>query len=84
MRRTTRLDVGLALTFSGLSYLVWSLVAGTSREMVREMILFTSRTNLTGDLPKFTRAVKIFFVDMGFVIDLAGLAWMILSLLLVV
>ncbi|HUT57133.1 MAG TPA: hypothetical protein VNA25_04585 [Phycisphaerae bacterium] len=81
LRRTTRLDVGLALVFSGVSYLVWSLVAGTSREMVREMILASHLSDLT--IPEFTQVVKVFFVDMGFMIDLAGLAWMLLSLALV-
>jgi len=79
LRRTTRLDVGLALTFVGLSYLVWVLVAGVARVVVQEMINSTTGA----ELPRFTRAVKIFFVDAGFVIDLVGLAWMTVSLILV-
>ena len=35
-------------------------------------------------IPRFSQAVKLFFADMGIVIDVVGLAWMILSLLLVV
>ena len=34
LRRTTRLDVGLALAFSGMAYLGWALVAGISRSSV--------------------------------------------------
>ena len=36
-RRTTRLDVGLALAFSGIAYLVWALVAGISRRTVQDL-----------------------------------------------
>jgi len=80
LRRTTRLDVGLALSFSGLAYLVWALVAGVSRSVVQEMIRSTAAR---GDLPDLARAVKIFFVDFGFVIDVVGLAWLGVSLVLV-
>lgn len=83
LRRTTRLDVGLALAFSGLSYLVWCLVAGVSRDIV-EVIRATSTRDALKDLPKFTRVVYAFFADIGFAIDLTGLAWLVLSLLLVV
>ena len=79
LRRTTRLDVGLALAFVGLAYLVWALVAGVSRSVVAEMI----RSTAGRDLPGSARVVKVFFVDAGFVIDLVGLAWLAGSLLLV-
>lgn len=79
LRRTTRLDVGLALAFVGLAYLVWALVAGVSRAVVAEMI----RSTAGRDLPGSARMVKVFFVDAGFVIDLVGLAWLTGSLLLV-
>jgi Na+(H+)/acetate symporter ActP len=36
LRRTTRTDVGLALTFVGIAYLVWVLVAGVARELVAD------------------------------------------------
>ena len=84
LKRTTRLDVGLALPFTGVAYLVWSLVAGTSREMVSQMITATSTVEAMHHLPKFTKAINLFFVDMGFVIDLAGLTLLVGSLLLVV
>lgn len=81
LRRTTGLDVGLALGFSGVSYLVWALVAGNSRELVQQMI-WSADLRQTA-VPAFTQNVKIFFVDAGFVIDLAGVAWMILSMALI-
>ena len=82
VRRTSAIDVGLALGFSGLAYLIWCLVAGTARAMVRDVI----RASYAADihLPAFTRAVKVFFVDTGFVIDLVGLGWLLVSLVLVV
>lgn len=80
-RRTTRLDVGLAIVFAGLSYLVWSLIAGGSRELVQTFI--ASAYDMQLELPPITRAVKIFFVDAGFVIDVVGLAWLIISMTLV-
>jgi len=81
LRRTTRVDVGLALAFAGIAYLVWALVAGITRSVVQEMIRSTAV--LHKDLPSFTRGVKIFFVDSGIAIDLVGLAWLAASLLLV-
>jgi hypothetical protein len=82
MKRTTRLDVGLALAFAGLSFLVWSLVAGASRTIMKDLI---HSTTLAGrPLPELTRAVKLFFVDTGFAIDLVGLGWLAISLALIV
>ena len=79
LKRTTRLDVGLALTFVGLSYLVWDLVAAVSRAVVQAMF-----NSISGqDMPQSTYAVKIVFADAGFVIDIVGLMWMTASLLLV-
>ncbi len=81
IRRTTRLDVGLALTFTGLAFCVWSFVAGISRVQMQMMIRVT-RDN-SEKLPDLSQWIKLFFVDTGFVIDVAGLAWMMLSLVLV-
>ena len=81
LRRTTRTDVGLALAFAGVSYLVWSLVAGFSRGLMQQFIYSTYASEV--QMPNFTRAVKVFFVDAGFMIDLVGLAWMVVSLVLV-
>ena len=80
--RTTRLDVGLALAFSGSAYLVWAIVAGISRVCVQDLINTIEATKL--DLPSSTTWVKIGFVDAGIGIDIVGLAWLVLSLLLVV
>ena len=86
MRRTTRLDVGLAMSFAGISFLLWALVAGASRTIMLEVI--RSRAHLAAEKavtwPRMTEAVKIFFVDTGFVIDIVGLCWMVLSLVLIV
>lgn len=82
LRRTTRLDVGLAIAFAGLAYLVWSLIAGGSRELVQ--VFIDSARDMEMELPAMTKAVKIFFVDTGFVIDIAGLAWLTVSMALVV
>ena len=86
MKRTTRGDVGLAMSFAGISFLFWALVAGASRTIMLEVI--RSRAHLAAEQavtwPRMTEAVKIFFVDTGFVIDLVGLCWMVLSLILIV
>jgi hypothetical protein len=82
LKRTTRTDVGLALAFAGIAYLVWSLVAGVSRELVQELIKGAAVRHYT--LPRATLWAKNVFVDAGIVIDLVGLAWLLLSLLLVV
>jgi len=79
MRRTTRLDVGLALAFAGVAYLVWGLVAGMSRSLVQEAIRSAAFQQL-----RLANWLHILFVDGGFMLDLAGLGWLVLSLLLVV
>ncbi len=81
IRRTTRLDVGLAIAFAGLAYLVWSLIAGGSRTLVQ--VFINSARDMEMELPAMTNAVKIFFVDAGFVIDIVGLAWLAVSMALV-
>ncbi|MHC4983992.1 MAG: hypothetical protein ACYTF6_12605 [Planctomycetota bacterium] len=79
VRRTTRTDVGLALAFSGIVYLLWSLVAGVSRAVVGELILYSAieEAELKG-------WVRVIFVEGGIFIDLVGLAWLGVSLYLVV
>jgi len=70
------------MAFTGIAYLVWALVAGTARNLIQDMI---RATNYMGsEVPKVTGAVKIFFVDAGVAIDLVGLAWLTVSLLLIV
>lgn len=80
-RRTTRLDVGLALAFTGLAFIVWAFVAGMSRTMMTNLI--HDSADATMKLPRLSTVVKLFFVDTGFVIDLVGLGWMVLALVLI-
>lgn len=77
-RRTTRLDVGLAIAFTGISFIGWATVSGISRIMMRNMM----RTSTGGEEP-VTRVVKIFFVETGFVIDIVGLLWLAMGLVLI-
>lgn len=81
-RRTSRTDVGLALAFTGIAYLVWALVSLTARSLIQDMILATK--SMGEKVPSITSGVKVFFVDAGIVIDLVGLAWLTISLLLIV
>ncbi|MBN1555867.1 MAG: hypothetical protein JXA11_14080 [Phycisphaerae bacterium] len=80
-RRTTRLDVGLALAFTGLAFIVWAFVAGMSRTMMKNLISDSAVSAM--NLPTLSKVVKVFFVDTGFVIDLVGLGWMVLALVLI-
>ena len=81
-RRTSRVDVGLALAFTGIAYLVWVLVALTARNLIQDMILAT--TTMGEKVPGVTSGIKVFFVDAWIAIDLVGLAWLAVSLLLIV
>ncbi len=78
LKRTSRLDVGLALSFTGLSFLMWSFVAGVSRNLMYNLARASDLK-----LPPLSAAVKWFFADVGFVIDIVGLAWMVISLVLI-
>ena len=75
------MDVGLAIALAGLAFVVWALVAGASRLMMQNIILAAAGSTET--LPAVTRNVRLFFVDTGFVIDLVGLGWMAISLVLI-
>ena len=74
--------MGLALAFVGIVYLVWALVAGLSRHVVQEMIKSAAASE--AHLPRATMVVKVVFLKGAILIDLAGLAWLALSLYLVV
>jgi hypothetical protein len=63
-------------------YLVWALVAGLSRHVVQEMIKSAAAT--AAPLPRATMVVKAVFLHGAILIDLVGLAWLGLSLYLVV
>ncbi len=87
IRRTTRTDVGLALSFAGVAFLVWALVAGTTRLLVQDMVAWWQVMQAGGvatELPMATRVVRVIFVDAGIAIDVVGLAWLAGSLYLVV
>lgn len=45
--------------------------------------LIRDATGTKMDLPMLTKGVKLFFVDTGFAIDLVGLGWMVLALVLI-
>ncbi len=81
IRRTTRLDVGLAIALAGIAFTVWAVVAGVSRLMLQNMLLTTA--GQADSLPTLTMNIKLFFVDTGFIIDLVGLGWMAISLMLI-
>lgn len=73
--------MGLALSFGGIAYLVWAFVAGVSRDVVQELIKSSALRSFT--LPDSARWVKIIFVEAGVVIDVAGLAWLAATLVLI-
>jgi len=81
LRRTSRTDVGLALSFAGVGYLVWAIVAGVSRSTVQELIKSAAVWHFT--LRDSAHVLKVIFVEAGIVIDLVGLAWLAGTLFLV-
>ena len=85
-RRTTRVDVGLALAFAGVAYLVWALVAGTTRILVRDMLIWWESLldQPPESLPLAAKVVRLIFVEGGIAIDIVGLVWLAGSLLLVI
>ncbi|MFP4107201.1 MAG: hypothetical protein ACLFVU_14105 [Phycisphaerae bacterium] len=76
------MDVGLALAFSGIAYLVWVLVAGAARSMVQSLINWSDLWQK--DVPSSTKVIRVVFVDAGVALDIAGLLWLMLSMFLVV
>lgn len=82
VRRTTRLDVGLALAFTGIAYLVWVLVAWATRGLVADMVSFSAAFD--PNFPPATRIVRIVFVDAGVAIDLVGILWLVVSMFLII
>ena len=72
----------MALSFAGIAYLAWALVAGISRDVVQELIKSSAVRDFA--LRDSSRVVKVIFVEAGFVIDVVGMAWLAASLFLVV
>ena len=68
------------MALGGIAFLVWGLVAGVARRLVQDMIRLFVEQGVA--LPPATQAVRVMFVDAGFVIDLAGLAWLVVTLVL--
>jgi hypothetical protein len=76
------LDVGLALAFTGIAYLVWVLVAWATRGLVADMVSFSAAFD--PNFPPATRIVRIVFVDAGVAIDLVGILWLVVSMFLII
>ena len=74
--------MGLALSFAGVAYLVWAVVAGVSRDVVQELIKASVVRGFR--LHDSAHVVKIIFVEAGIVIDVVGMAWLAASLFLVI
>ena len=73
--------MGLALSFAGVGYLVWAIVAGVSRSTVQALIKSSAVRDFT--LRDSAHVLKVIFVEAGIVIDLVGLAWLAATLFLV-
>ena len=84
VRRTTRTDVGLVISFVGVAYLIWTLAIGTSRHLVNQLArsAYLGRLAL-GSLPVATRALYGAFIDAAAIWDTVGLLWLVLSLVLI-
>jgi len=82
VRRTTRADVGLALTSAGLAYLVWAVVIGVARHVVNELELIRQANQV--ELPGLSSALCASFVHGAGVWDLVGVLWLLVSLVLIV
>ncbi len=77
------MDVGLALAFSGLTYLVWALVAGSTRMLAQDFMNAGEAMAAAGAVvPKSSRVVTYIFDQGGVGIDVIGLAWLGLTLAL--
>ena len=77
--------MGLALAFSGVSYAVWVVVAGISRRCVQQVFENIHRAGCTWEgLSPSSAWVKTIFADAGIAIDVVGLTWLAVSLLLIV
>ncbi len=82
VRRTSRVDVGLAMSFAGISYLIWVLVVGVTRHLVNEVSRYAGESVFL--LPLVTRWLRNAFIHAAPVFDLVGVLWLLLSLGLIV
>lgn len=76
------MDVGLAMAFAGVTYLLWNFVAGCSRVLLTRMAWELQKQSL--GWPVLTTQVHAVFVKAGVAVDLVGIAWMAISLGLIV
>jgi len=81
VRRTTRTDVGLALALAGISYVIWVFVMGTARGVTNALI--RAATAGQASLPGLSRALCNSFAHAAWVFDLAGVLWLVVSLVLI-
>ena len=82
VRRTTRADVGLALTLSGVAYLVWTLVVGVARGIVNELAAIAQAQAVI--YPGVTRWLVGAFLNAAALWDLLGVLWLLVGLVLIV
>ena len=81
VRRTTRTDVGLALTMTGISYLMWALVVGVARHTANEL----SRTACIQKAmaPTLTSWFRGAFLNGAAIWDVLGVLWLLVGLVLI-
>jgi hypothetical protein len=83
VRRTTQADVGMAITLAGVSYMIWALAMGVCRHAVGVL------TRLEGDAATcpasaLTGSFRQVVGGGWLVWDLAGVLWLLLSLVAVI
>jgi hypothetical protein len=86
VRRTTRTDVGLAISLSGIAYLVWVLVVGVTRYLVDELRALPEGLGpgLKIKTPAAANWLLGAFVHGAPIWDVAGVLWLVLGLVLIV
>jgi len=85
VRRTTRADVGLALAFAGIAYLIWTAVMAAARHVVNGLAK-TAHIDKTGfgSYPTATRWLCSSFIHGSAIWDLVGVLWLLITLVLIV
>ncbi len=77
--------MGLALAMAGVSYLVWVLVVGMTRAVVNEVSRTAHIEKIPLEaLPTVTRWLWNSFIRAAGVWDVAGVLWLLVSLVLIV
>ena len=82
VRRTTRTDVGLALSLAGVVYLFWAGSVACARMVTQQLLVIAQyeRLGLTG----LAAALTGTFTGWSAAFDAAGLLWLVLTLLLII